>query len=99
MDMEVMLMQLADTAKNLITNNWSFFVGVVFAVFAVKILKTGLEIAGSVLVIAGGICLLTNFGVLPPLDELMALAKEGAENLLPMIKDLIGSFFAAGGGT
>lgn len=76
MTIEEIWAQVSEFLKTVATNNWSILIGIVIALFATKILKAGLEIVLGIAVVVGGICLLTNLGILPPLDELWALAKQ-----------------------
>lgn len=58
--------------KSIIVNNWSIIVAAVIIVLGFKILKTGARLAITVMCVALVISILTNVGIIPPLDEIFA---------------------------
>lgn len=83
---EEIAQKTVEFVKPIIENNWSFFLGMLVAIIATKFFKTGIEIAVTILLLAVGVSLLTNCGLLPPLDELMALAKKVLEWIFHAIR-------------
>ena len=82
MDFETALIEVIDVLKTLIVNNWSFVLGAICAILAFKFLKSGLQLAITIIFVALVICVLTNMGILPPFDELIEGIKNASE--LPM---------------
>ena len=70
-----MLLSLFAFVRNFMVNNWSLVVGILGAVIAVKLLKSGVQLAITLIFIALVITILTNLGVIPPLDQIVAAIK------------------------
>ena len=83
MNLDLMLSKFLAFFRTLIMNNWSLAVAAIIALIGLRFLKTGVHLAVTVAFAAMIISILTNVGILPPLDVMWQTAKAWITETLP----------------
>lgn len=78
MDVNTTAEQIATAISTFAANNWSLLLMICGAYVAGKMLKAGIQLVVSLLVVGVLISVLTNMGLIPPMDEII----EGVKNLV-----------------
>lgn len=63
---------IGTTIQILILNNWSFVVAALVAVAAIKLFKAGVQLVLTIIVAGIALSVLTNMGLIPPINEILA---------------------------
>lgn len=63
---------IGNTIQILILNNWSLVVAALIAVAAVKLFEAGVRLVLTIIVAGIALSLLTNMGLIPPVNEIIA---------------------------
>jgi len=63
--------QIIETIVTIITNNWTLITGVVIAYVLFHVVKVGIKVVAAVLIVAVLLAVLTNLGIVPPIDDIV----------------------------
>jgi len=78
MDVNTTTDQLVAFICNFVSNNWTLILMICGAYIAGKLLKAGIQLVVSLLIVGVLLSVLTNMGVLPPMDQII----EGLKSLV-----------------
>lgn len=71
MDVNATAAQIAEVIRTFAANNWSLLLMICGAYIAGKLLKSGIQLVVSLLLVGVLVSILTNMGVLPPMDQII----------------------------
>ena len=72
-DPNTVAVSIGTTIQALILNNWTLVVAAMVALAAVKLFKAGVQLALTLIVAGVVLSVLTNMGLIPPIDELLGM--------------------------
>lgn len=70
-DPNTFAVSIGTTIQALILNNWTLVVAAMVALAAVKLFKAGVQLVLTLIVAGVVLSVLTNMGLIPPIDELI----------------------------
>jgi len=70
-DPNTFAVSIGTTIQALILNNWTLVVTAMVALAAVKLFKAGVQLVLTLIVAGVVLSVLTNMGIIPPIDELI----------------------------
>lgn len=70
-DPNTFAVSIGTTIQALILNNWTLVVAAMVALTAVKLFKAGVQLVLTLIVAGVVLSVLTNMGLIPPIDELI----------------------------
>lgn len=75
-DPNTFAVSIGTTIQALILNNWTLVVAAMVALAAVKLFKAGVQLVLTLIVAGVVLSVLTNMGLIPPIDELLGMLGE-----------------------
>ncbi len=72
-DPNTFAVSIGTTIQALILNNWTLVVTAMVALAAVKLFKAGVQLVLTLIVAGVVLSVLTNMGIIPPIDELLGM--------------------------
>lgn len=75
-DPNTFAVSIGTTIQALILNNWTLVVAAMVALATVKLFKAGVQLVLTLIVAGVVLSVLTNMGLIPPIDELLGMLGE-----------------------